>query len=67
MKLAETLKARRKLLRITQQDLAELSNVSLATVKDLERGKGNPSLKTLESVAETLGLEVQLQLRHIEL
>jgi len=67
MNISETIKNRRKYLDITQIDLAEISGVSLATIKDLERGKGNPSLSTLEKVADTLGLEVSLKLKEIKL
>lgn len=49
MSLAEMMKNSRKELRITQLDLAEMSEVGLATVKDIERGKGNPSLSTIEN------------------
>ena len=48
MDLAQTMKSRRKALGITQQDLAEIAEVSLATVKDIERGHGNPSLRTVQ-------------------
>ena len=40
-----------------------MSEVSLATIKDIERGKGNPSLKTLEKLCEVLGLEISLNIR----
>ncbi len=48
MDLAQTMKSRRKTLGISQQDLAEIAEVSLATVKDIERGHGNPSLRTVQ-------------------
>lgn len=51
------------MLQISQQDLAEMAEVSLATVKDIERGKGNPSLKTIEKLCEVLGLEFSLTIR----
>lgn len=51
---------RRKHLKIAQQDLAEIAQVSERTLRDLERGMGNPSLKTLLSVTEVLGLELKL-------
>lgn len=63
MNIGEILKSRRSLLQISQQDLAEMAEVSLATVKDIERGKGNPSLKTLEKLCEVLGLEFSLTIR----
>lgn len=50
MNIGEILKSRRSLLQISQQDLAEMAEVSLATVKDIERDKGNPSLKTIEKL-----------------
>ena len=61
MKVAEIIKNSRMSLGISQSDLAEISEVSLATVKDIERGKGNPSLSTIEKIAETLGLELKLE------
>lgn len=51
-------------LGISQQDLAEFSGVGIATVKDIERGKGNPSLQTLQKLLEVLGLEITLQVRN---
>ena len=58
MDLVSTVKERRERLKITQADLAEMAGVSLATVKDIERGKGNPSLRTLEKILSVLGLEM---------
>ena len=40
MELDEVIKTRRKELDISQLDLAEMAEISLATVKDIERGKG---------------------------
>jgi len=50
-------------LGIKQEDLAEMADVSLATVKDIDRGVGNPSLKTLEKIANVLGVVLVLQVR----
>ena len=61
MDLSNILKENRSKLGISQIDLAEIAEVSLATVKDLERGKGNPSLSTLEKIADTLGLEIKIE------
>ena len=47
MNLREVVKERRGVLGISQIDLAEMAGISLATVKDIERGAGNPSMKTL--------------------
>ena len=63
MELGDTIKERRARLKITQSDLAEMSGLSLATVKDIERGKGNPSWQTVEKILAVLGLEVVFRLR----
>ena len=63
MTLSNTIKERRWQLNISQVDLAEMAGVSLATVKDIERGKGNPSLQTVEKILAVLGMEVVYQLR----
>ena len=51
-------------LGISQQDLAEFAGVGIATIKDIERGKGNPSLQTLQKLLEVLGLEITLRVRN---
>lgn len=63
MNVAEEIKKRRKSLAITQLDLAEMADVGLATVKDIERGKGNPSLSTLGKILDVLGYEMEFRLR----
>ncbi|MCD8309747.1 MAG: helix-turn-helix transcriptional regulator [Prevotellaceae bacterium] len=63
MELKEVMKSRRDTLRLSQQDLAEMARVSLATVKDIERGKGNPSLSTVSKILEVLGLEIDYNIR----
>ncbi|MCI6893796.1 MAG: helix-turn-helix domain-containing protein [Bacteroidales bacterium] len=63
MDLKEVMKSRRKLLAISQLDLAEMAGVSLATVKDIERGKGNPSLATVKKIIEVLGMEIEYKVR----
>lgn len=44
MTLQETIKERRRTLSLSQKDLAEMAELSLATIKDIERGEGNPSI-----------------------
>lgn len=65
MDIAKDIKERRSQLGISQQDLAEISEVSLATIKDIERGKGNPSLNTLEKIADVLGMKIVLQIKQM--
>lgn len=63
MELNEVIKSRRNVLAISQLDLAEMAEVSLATVKDIERGKGNPSLSTVNKLLGVLGLEMDFKIR----
>ena len=51
------------MLGISQLDLAEMAGISLATVKDIERGAGNPSMKTVTTILEVLGLEMEFRIR----
>lgn len=62
--ISSIIKARRIVLGISQEDLAEMSGVSIATIKTIETGKANPSLRTLESLAVILGLELSLKVRN---
>lgn len=64
MPLAATIATRRKTLGISQIDLAEMSGVSLATIKNIERGTGNPSFETVEKLLSVLGLEIQFKVRN---
>ena len=63
MELKEAMKQRREALSLTQQDLAEMSQVGLATIKDIERGQGNPALSTVMKIHEVLGLEIDYRIR----
>lgn len=63
MGLAEVIKSRRKTLAISQQDLAEMAGIGLATLKDIERGKGNPSMATVSMIMEILGMEILFKVR----
>ena len=46
---------RRKNLKITQEDLAELVQVSTKTIFQIEKGEGNPSYSTIMKVLGILG------------
>ena len=56
--LGETIKQRRKEFGLTQAALAELSHVGINTLTQIERGEGNPTVRVLERVLETLGLQL---------
>lgn len=45
---------------LTQQKLSELTGISQADISRLEGGNGNPSLRTLQRIAEALGKQVKI-------
>lgn len=59
-KISNRVRAMRKELRLTQQQLADLAGVSDATVRQIERGTGKTTLKSVLSVLEVLGLELEV-------
>ena len=61
--IIKQLKDRREELQVTQETLADISDVGLRTLKQFESGKGNPTLETLTKLADVLGMEVHLQIK----
>ncbi len=61
--LINVLAKRRDVLRITQEQLADLSGVGLRTIKAIETGRGNPTVATLAKLADVLGMELRLEVK----
>lgn len=59
-KIGISIKERRKFLKISQGDLAEISGISERTLRDIEKGLANPELETLIKIIEVLGLELKV-------
>jgi Zn-dependent peptidase ImmA (M78 family)/transcriptional regulator with XRE-family HTH domain len=57
--LAHNLRQLRTASRFSQRKLAEEARVSLPTIKNLEAGKTEPRVDTLQAVARALGLRLQ--------
>ena len=64
--IIQTIKERREMLQVTQETLAEISGVGLRTLKQIESGKGNPTLHTLQKLTEVLGLEINVQVKKMQ-
>lgn len=62
-KIVKFIKERKDILKINQEQLAELSEVGIATLKRFESGKGNITLSNLQKIADVLGLEVRLEIK----
>jgi transcriptional regulator with XRE-family HTH domain len=63
--MGDLIKKRRELLNLRQEDLAELSKSGIKTIHLVEQGTGNPSFKTIQKVAEVLGLEITLKIKQV--
>jgi len=47
----------------TQEDLAHYADLTVSSVSKIERGKSNPTLRTLDRIADALGVETDELLR----
>lgn len=63
MRYGNLIKERRAVLRLTQQDLSDYTGLSTRIIKSVEAEDGNPSLSTLEKIADVLGLEIIMRIR----
>ena len=64
--IIEIIKKRRKVLKITQERLSQVSGVGLRTLKAIESGEGNPTLKTIAKLADVMGMEVKLEVKKLK-
>lgn len=61
--LSESMRGRRKELRLSQSYVADLAGVSLNTISKIERAEANPTVDVLQKIAEVLGLELKLEIK----
>ena len=64
-KIASIIKSRRTELRLSQQDVSEMSGVALRSVNSLESGRASMNLKNLAAIADVLGLELTLTIKQM--
>ena len=63
--IGKSIKLRRKALKITQPDLAQLAKVATNTLYKIERGQANPTIDIIEKITAVLGLEIKLEVKKI--
>ena len=63
MEVGELIKKRRMTLRIDQRTLSEISGIAVHTLSNIEAGKGNPTVATLDRVLRALGMELRIQIK----
>lgn len=59
-RIVKQLQRRRRELRLTLQDVAEMSGAGINTLSRMERGQTSPTLQTVMRVCGILGLELEL-------
>lgn len=60
------IRARRKLLRLTQEDVADLAGVNRRLVSEVERGMVSVTLRNLIAICGAVGLDLVSQPRYPE-
>ncbi|WP_200974459.1 helix-turn-helix domain-containing protein [Echinicola sp. 20G] len=63
--IGNSIRERRKMLDITQPDLAEMAQISINTLYKIERGEANPSVRILNKIANILGLEIFIAVKKV--
>jgi transcriptional regulator with XRE-family HTH domain len=63
MEAGDLVRKRRKSLRIDQRTLSEISGIAVHTLSNIEAGKGNPTVATLDRVLHALGMELRIQVK----
>lgn len=56
--IGEMVVARRKMLAVSQREVAQLCGISVHALSNLEGGRGNPTVALLLKVLEVLGLKL---------
>jgi len=59
--VSSRLRERRQSLGIRQRDLADLAEIAVHTLSNIESGKGNPSLEVLGRLMDCLGLKMTIE------
>lgn len=62
-RIGEALVLRRKELRVSQSQLADICGVSVHTLSNIEAGGGNPTVGCLMKITDALGMKIDLSIR----
>jgi transcriptional regulator with XRE-family HTH domain len=61
VKIGKIIKRRRIELNLELKDLQDYSGVNYASISDIENGKANPTIKTLEKLLDALGMQINIE------
>ncbi|MFC6221976.1 helix-turn-helix domain-containing protein [Hymenobacter artigasi] len=59
--IGSTIRVSRERAGLTQEELAELGQVSVRTIRDLESGRGNIGIRPLSQLTQVLGLTIEIK------
>lgn len=62
----ELIRKQRELFGLTQAKLSFIAGVSLPTIQNIEAGRANPELETIQRLLQALGIETQFVVRHAD-
>ena len=62
-KIGKTIRIRRKELNLELKDLQDYSGVNYVSISEIENGKANPTVKTLEKLLDVLGMELDIKVK----
>lgn len=63
--IGDSIKNRRKEFNITQRELAEMANVNINTLTQIEKGNGNPTVQSLQKILKILGMELTTKIAEL--
>ena len=58
LSISEAVVAMRKISRLTQVEFAKHRGISVQSLKKIEAGSANPTVETLEKIADIFGLKI---------
>ena len=61
IKIGKIIKKRRQELNLGLKDLQDYSGVNYASISDIENGKANPTIKTVEKLLDALGMQINIE------
>ncbi len=61
--IGKIIQERRDYLNLTQKDVAEMAGITVKSISEIELGIRNPTVNTLISVLDVLGLELTVQIK----
>ena len=61
--IGKIIRERRKNLKLEIEDLKDYSDITCSTISNIENGKANPTIKTLQKIFDPLGLTININIK----